>query len=177
LCARLGAPRHLILNSCPAVSFAESEVFALATAGVEQGVAAALYRQLTAAVRAGHGYQEGQRIITAYQHEPWYAALRADGFTLSAAAWSQLSAWADYDPRDDLVWLKTPTLVIFGENDPPGPVQASVARYDETAARTARPQRTVVFPGADHRLRVNASFAPGYLTCLSTWCREPASPS
>ncbi len=33
LCARLGSPRHLIVNSCPAVSFAESEAFSLVAAG------------------------------------------------------------------------------------------------------------------------------------------------
>lgn len=56
LCARLGTPLHLILNSCPAVSFAESEVFALTTAGAGQAAAAALMQQLTAAARAGRGY-------------------------------------------------------------------------------------------------------------------------
>jgi len=56
LCARLGTPRHLILNSCPAVSFAESEVFALTTAGAEPGAAAALLCQLATAVRAGHTF-------------------------------------------------------------------------------------------------------------------------
>jgi hypothetical protein len=42
LCARLAAPRHLIINSCPAVSFAESEAYALTRAGAEQDQAPAL---------------------------------------------------------------------------------------------------------------------------------------
>jgi pimeloyl-ACP methyl ester carboxylesterase len=138
----------------------------------QEGAAADLVRQLTAAVRAGHGYQEGQRIIDAYQDEPWYAVLRASGFTLEGTVWSQLSAWGDHDPHDDLVRLKIPTLAIFGRSDPLVPIQASIAAYDETAARTARPQQTVVFPDADHQLRIAAGFAPGYLTCLSDWCRE-----
>ncbi len=181
LCARPGTPRHLILNSCPAVSFADSEVFALTTAGVGQDMAAALLQQLTATARAGHRYPHGQRIIASYQHEPGYAALdaalRAGGFTLDAATWSQLGAWGDYDPCDDLARLKIPTLAIFGENDPLVPVQASIARYSETAARAARPQQTVVFPGADHRLQITTSFAPGYLTLLSKWCRGQGTPS
>jgi pimeloyl-ACP methyl ester carboxylesterase len=176
VCARLGTPRHLILNSCPAVSFAESAVFALARVGVEQDVAAALVGQLTAAVREGHGYQQGQRILDAYQHEPWYALLRASGFTLDGTVWSQLSAWGDHDPYEDLVRLKIPTLAIFGANDPLVPVQASIAAYDETAAAGARPQQTVVFPDADHRLRIANGFAPGYLACLSNWCRERGTP-
>lgn len=176
LCAQPGAPRYLILNSCPAVSFAESAVFALTRVGVEQGVATALVRQLTAAVRAGRGYQEGQRIIDAYQDEPWYAVLRAVGFTVDGTVWSQLSAWGDHDPHDDLVRLKIPTLAIFGRSDPLVPIQASIAACDETAARTARPQQTVVFPDADHQLRIATGFAPGYLACLSNWCREQGAP-
>ena len=177
LCAQLGTPRHLILNSCPAVSFAESAVFALTRVGIEPGVAAALVRQVTAAVRAGHGRQQGQRIIDAYQHEPWYTLLRAGGLTLDDTIWSQLSAWAGHDPSDDLDQLKIPTLAIFGRSDPLVPIQASIARCDETAARTARPQQTVVFPDADHQLRITTGFAPGYLTCLSNWCREQGIPS
>jgi pimeloyl-ACP methyl ester carboxylesterase len=172
LCAQPGAPQHLILNSCPAVSFAETAVFALTNAGVEPGVATALVRQVTEAVRAGHGHQQGQRILDAYRDEPWYAILRAGGFTLNGTVWSQLSAWGDHDPHDDLVRLKIPTLAIFGRSDPLVPVQASILRHDETAARTARPQQTVVFPDADHQLRTGTGFAPGYLTCLSDWCRE-----
>jgi pimeloyl-ACP methyl ester carboxylesterase len=172
LCARLATLRHLIINSCPAVSFAESEVYALTRAGAEPDKAAALIAQLTAAVRAGLDYQEGQRILATCEHEPWYPALAADGFSLDAAAWSQLGAWGHYDPGPDLDQLTTPTLAIFGGNDPLVPVHASIARLRDTAERTARPQQITVFPGAGHRLQAGTSLAPGYLACLSTWSRE-----
>jgi uncharacterized protein len=172
LCARLGTPRHLIVNSCPAVPFGESEVFALTTAGAEPDAAAALMQQLTAAARAGRDYRQGQQIIAASQHEPWYPLLNASGFTLDSTTWAQLTAWADHDPSDDLARLKIPTLAIFGENDPLVPVRASVERYEEMAASAMRPQQTIIFPGADHRLQVTAGFAPGYLTRLSTWCKD-----
>lgn len=173
LCARRGSPRHLILNSCPAVSFTESEIHALTSAGAEPDKAAALMRQLTAAVQAGHEYPEGQRILAAYQHEPWYPAVAADGFSLDATAWSQLRAWGHYDPGTDLDRLTTPTLAIFGGNDPLVPVEASIARLRGTSGRTARPQQITVFPDASHRLQARSNPAPGYLTCLSTWSREP----
>jgi uncharacterized protein len=172
LCVRLGTPQHLILNSCPAVSFAQSEVFALTTAGAEPGAAATLLQHLAAAARAGHDYRHGQQIIAACQHEPWYPLVSAGGFSLDPITWAQLTAWADYDPRDDLTRLKTPTLAIFGENDPLVPVRASVQRYEQTAVSAGRYQQTLVFPGADHRLQVTGGFAPGYLTQLSTWCRN-----
>ena len=176
LCARLATLRHLIINSCPAVSFAESEAYALTRAGAEPDKAAALIAQLTAAVQAGLGYEEGQRILAACEHEPWYPALAAGGFSLDAAAWSQLGAWGHYDPGPDLDQLTTPTLAIFGGNDPLVPVQASITRLRDTAARTARPQQITVFPGAGHRMQAGTSPAPGYLTCLSTWSHGLRTP-
>ena len=173
LCARLATLRHLIINSCPAVSFAESEAYALTRAGAEPGQAAALIAQLTAAAQAGLEYQEGQRILATYEHEPWHLALAAEGFSLDAAAWSQLGVWGHYDPGPDLDQLTTPTLAIFGGNDPLVPVHASIARLRDTAERAARLQQTTVFPGAGHRLQAGASPAPGYLACLATWSREP----
>jgi uncharacterized protein len=177
LCARLGTPRHLILNSCPAVSFAESEISALTAAGAEPGAAAALMRQLTTAAQAGRTVQHGQQIIAAYQHEPWYPLLSADGFILDSTTWAQLTAWAGYDPSGDLTRLTTPTLAILGENDPLVPVRASVERYQQTATRAGRHQQTLVYPGADHRLQVTAGLAPGYLTRLSAWCHDPGTPT
>ena len=172
LCARLATLRHLVFNSCPAVSFAESEVYALTRAGAELDQAAALIAQLTAAVQAGLEYEEGQRILATCEHEPWYPALAADGFSLDAAAWSQLGAWGHYDPGPDLDQLTTPTLAIFGGDDPLVPVHASVVRLRDTAERAARLQEITVFPGAGHRLQAGTGPAPGYLDCLSTWSRE-----
>ena len=173
VCAKLGTPRHLIINSCPAVSFAESEVHALTGAGAEQDTAAALFQQLTDAAQAGLGYREGERILAACQHEPWYPAAAAGGFSLDAAAWSQLGAWGHYDPRADLDQLTTPTLAIFGSDDLLVPIHASIQRLRESAEQTARPQQITVFPGAGHRLQAGTGPAPGYLDCLSAWCRTP----
>jgi uncharacterized protein len=166
------SPAHVILNSCPAVSFLESEVFALTQEGVEEQTAASVYQQLATAVQAGRRYQDGQRVLAAYQRESWYDALHANGFYLDETTWAQLGAWSGYDPSDDLARMTTPTLAIFGEDDPLVPVRASAVRYEQTAAQAARPQRTVVFTGADHRLRTGAGFAPGYLALLATWCHE-----
>jgi pimeloyl-ACP methyl ester carboxylesterase len=93
--------------------------------------------------------------------------------SLDTAAWSQLGAWRHYDPGLDLDQLTTPTLAIFGSDDPLIPIRASIARMRDTAQRTARFQQITVFPGASHRLQAETSPAPGYLACLSTWSREP----
>lgn len=99
--------------------------------------------------------------------------LGADGFSLDATTWSQLGAWGHYDPRGDLEQLTTPTLAIFGSNDRLVPVPASLAHLRDTADQAARPQQITVFAGADHRLQASAGLAPGYLSCLTAWCREP----
>ena len=111
------------------------------------------------------------------QIEPWYRQLSAGGFALDPATWAELRAWGDYDPGGDLGRLTTPTLAVFGENDPLVPVGASLRRYQQTAARAARYQATAVFPGADHRIQAGTGFAAGYLARLSTWCQEQGTRS
>ena len=81
-----------------------------------------------------------------WKHEPWYPAIAADGFCLDAAAWSQLGAWGHYDPSADLDQLTTPTLAIFGGNDPLVPIQASIQRLRQSAERTGRPSRSKSSP-------------------------------
>jgi hypothetical protein len=72
-------------------------------------------------------------------------------------------------------WYPLPSADGF-TNDPLLPVQTSVARYEETAASAGRYQRTVIFPGAGHRLGVDGGSAPGYLARLSAWYREHGTP-
>jgi fermentation-respiration switch protein FrsA (DUF1100 family) len=172
--AQLGAPGHLILNSCPAVSFVDAEVFALTSAGAERDAAADLMRQLISTAQAGETYERGRDILTAYRNESWYAPALGE-FTLNVDSWAQLGAWGDYTPDDDLARLQIPTLAIFGEKDPLVPVTASMARYDQSATNAPRVHRSVVFTDADHRLRTAGTedFASGYLVLLSTWCRDP----
>ena len=172
--AQLNAPGHLILNSCPAVSFVDAEVFALTSAGAERDAAADLMRQLISTAQAGETYERGRDILTAYRNESWYAPALGD-FTLNVDSWAQLRAWAGYAPDDDLARLQIPTLAIFGEKDPLVPVTASMASYDQSATNAPRVHRSVVFTGADHRLRTAGTedFASGYLALLSTWCRDP----
>ncbi len=176
LCARFGGPRHLIASSCPAVPFLDAEVFALTATGAEASKAAQLYSELAVAAKSGAGPVEAQRILTSYAHHRWYSTALGD-FTLDADTWAQLRAWVDYDPYADLVRLTTPTLAIFGEQDPLVPVAASVAGFEQTASSAARSQQVVVFPEANHRMQSpEGAFAAGYLTLLSTWCAADPPP-
>jgi pimeloyl-ACP methyl ester carboxylesterase len=170
VCANLANSTFLILNSCPAVSFIESEVFALTTSGVDDGVARTVFDQLLAAVQDGEGLGGAQRILEGHQSEPWYGAL--EGFELDDDSWAQMRAWCSYDPHDDLERLTTPTLAVFGELDPLVPIPSSLELYRRTAVQAKRLQRTLVFAGADHRIQTDGGFASGYLTTISEWCRN-----
>ncbi len=172
LCAGKEAPGHVILNSCPAVSFIDSEVFALRAAGAsrEQAQAAgALLARLSAAARAGRSLEHGARMLAAARTAGALDGGGGEAFELTADSWAQLEVWGDYDPSADLARLAIPALAVLGGEDPLVPVADSVAAYERSAV-----EQLLVLPGAEHRLRTldGDGLAPGYLEALSARCRE-----
>jgi pimeloyl-ACP methyl ester carboxylesterase len=155
--AQCAAPRYLVLNSCPAVSFLEAEVHALTAAGVGPDRARALFGRLREAVRADADLATVARVM---------AGAPDAGFRLTNEGYSQLRAWIDYAPDADFACLRIPTLAIFGSQDPLMPVQASVDRL----AQLAPTVRSQVFAGADHRLCIEGRLAAGYLSAVTAWC-------
>ena len=164
------AVRSLVLNSCPAVSFLEAEVYALTAAGVGLDRATALYGRLREAVRADADLATAVRVIADEPDPVLREVLDRRGFRLTDERYRQLRAWIDYAPDPDLDRLRTPTLAIYGTQDALTPVQASVERLAQLAP-TARSQ---VFSGADHRLCIDGTLAPAYLDAVTAWCTSPA---
>jgi pimeloyl-ACP methyl ester carboxylesterase len=174
VCARFAQPRYLVVTSCPAVSFLESEVSAATRAGMEHGAARRLFEELRKGSRGGRDAAAAQQILVKYRNGSRDAALDDAEFVLDPARWRQFAAWADYDPSHDLDRVATPTLAVFGADDPLVPVQASAEHFDATATRAGRIQQTLVMPQADHRLRSTgemAGFGRGYPGLLIDWCR------
>ncbi|NUT99295.1 MAG: alpha/beta hydrolase [Saccharothrix sp.] len=86
--------------------------------------------------------------------------------------WTFLKRKQDHDPIPDAMRLRCPHLAIFGANDDMVPVADSVHLFTTAAGhRDSRAPLTVeVFPGADHRVRIDGgSLAPGYLDTLTRW--------
>jgi hypothetical protein len=164
------AARYLVLNSCPAVSFLEAEVYALSAAGVGVDLARALFGRLRDAVRADVDLATAVRVIAEEPDPALREVLERSGFRLDDESYSQLRAWIDYAPDADLESLRVPTLAIYGTQDPLTPVQASIDRL----AQLAPTVRTEVFDGADHRLFIGGALAPGYLDEVTAWCSSPA---
>lgn len=62
---------------------------------------------------------------------------------------------ATYDPATDLAKLRCPVLLLFGERDDEHPTALAVPRWREGLAQAANDGATiVVFPGADHGIRI-----------------------
>ncbi|WP_431880274.1 alpha/beta hydrolase family protein [Micromonospora marina] len=119
-----------------------------------------------------------------WHHAPWYPALA--GTTPESIAF--IAGIADYDPATALAALHCPLLAIFGADDLLVPVEASVRAISSTLDEVGHADHTtVVFPGADHSIRVYtgegppqvregrytpAERAPGFDELIVTWLRR-----
>jgi pimeloyl-ACP methyl ester carboxylesterase len=164
-CANGVAAGGLVLNSCPAVSFIESEVHALSLSGVPADVSRDLFDPLRAAAHSGCDCAAARRLLADVQDPALREALDRAGFRLTDETWSQLSAWIEYAPEPDLRLLDVPALAVYGSRDPLVPVSAS----EQTLARFAPNVRCQIFDGADHRLCIDGSLATGYLEAVTAW--------
>jgi len=164
------APRHLVLNSCPAVSFLEAEIHGLTAAGIPPDRARALFERLRDAVGAEADLATAGRVIAGERDPALRDVLQRTGFRLTEETYGQLRGWLDYGPDDDLAVLRTPTLAIYGTQDPLTPVQASLDRL----AQLGQTVRSEVFAGADHRLCSDGILVPGYLDTVTAWCTSRA---
>jgi hypothetical protein len=163
------AARYLVLNSCPAVSFLEAEVYALTAAGVREDLARAMFGRLQDAVLADADLSTAARVIADEPDPELREVLERTGFHLNQESYSQLRAWIEYAPDADLGSLRIPTLAIYGGRDTLSPVQASVHRLSQIAPIV----RSEVFAGADHRLCIDGALAPRYLDAVTAWCTAP----
>ena len=159
------APRGLVLDSCPAVSFVEAEVHALSLAGVHVDVGRGLFHRLRAAAHSGCDCAGARRALTEVRDPVLSEVLDSAGFRLTDETWAQLCAWIDYAPEPDLKRLDVPALAIYGSQDPLVPVNAS----KRTLAELAPSLGCRIFDGADHRLYVDGSLATGYLEAVTAW--------
>ena len=72
---------------------------------------------------------------------------------MRARVWFRLEA--DYDPTVALRALSVPALFIFGDQDQLVPVARSIEIIRDTLTRAGhRDFEIVVFPGADHGIRI-----------------------
>lgn len=161
-------PALMVLNSCPGVSFIDSEVFAQERAGLSPIEASEWRRLLGGLVKMaddGQCVHAARHQLDGARQQTWFQRVEAAGFDLTDTMWSQLRAWGSYDPGVDLRQCGVTTRALFGGDDPLVPVDDSIKAYDRTAALAGRSHANRVFPGAGHRMssRDSAEPVPGYL--------------
>jgi pimeloyl-ACP methyl ester carboxylesterase len=166
----------VITNSCPGMTPAAQDRYALANAMRADGGAAedvdtalALYDRVVVAGRRGADFAEATRLL-----ESAPSMLAEYWIDVDARVWEFLKRKQDHDPLPDVRGLRCPHLALFGGADQAVPVADSIALFSAVACEPGRHERyslsVVVFPGADHRVRLaGTGFSPRYLTTLDQW--------
>lgn len=118
-------------------------------------------------------------LIDARQGEGWARALGLARVLPVEAARDKWSWVARYDPKDDIAALRIPMLVILGTEDRPALTDDMVAAWSGVPAAQGASMRIVVYPGADHHLRIPrdggwARTSADYWNVQTDWLRRVA---
>ncbi|MEU8306193.1 alpha/beta hydrolase [Actinomadura sp. NPDC048955] len=166
-------PSWVITNSCPGVTPAEQERYAVANAVRASDSlhdVVALYDRLVEAGRRDADFAEANRLVASAGYPSGLAAFWAD---VDADVWEFLKRKQDHDPLPDALRLLCPHLAVFGGADALVPVADSIRLFSAVACDGDRDHRATltveVFPGADHRVQREGALAPGYLRTLVEW--------
>ncbi|MFH8469219.1 alpha/beta hydrolase family protein [Streptomyces sp. NPDC017991] len=170
----------VVTNSCPGVSPAVQERYALANhlrethpgSRADTESTLALYDRLVEAGRRDADFATALRLVDTAGRPPGLAYYWAD---LDDRLWTFLKRKQDHDPTTDLVGLRCPHLAFFGGQDRVVPVADSLHVLGAALCHAKRPRRATltveVLPEADHRLQSPGTTepAPGYLDKLTRW--------
>ncbi|MEV5631122.1 alpha/beta hydrolase family protein [Micromonospora tulbaghiae] len=187
----------VVTVSGPGVSVRVQEEYRLRHQLAAEGFSSADIRQalllLSDQIQRVRSGDDPARVHAAQAHwhdAPWYPLLA--GTTPESIAF--IAGIADYDPAPALAALHCPLLAIFGGDDLLVPVQASVRAVSDSLGEARHADHTiVVFPGADHSIRIYtgtgpaqvkggrytpAERAPGFDELVVTWLerRMPVGP-
>jgi len=118
-------------------------------------------------------------ILNTIKDEPWTKFLHLDQIipmfeNIPPQAWDvakdQMRAVLEVDPADFLTNVHCPVLAIFGDADTLVPVAKSVTLYEQYLGEARNKSVTIkVFPKADHGIKVDNVYAPGYFETINEW--------
>ncbi|WP_157779058.1 S9 family peptidase [Micromonospora sp. WMMA2032] len=147
---------YRLRHQLPAAGFSDDDV----------RQATVLLREQVHRVRAGDDPADVHTAQASWHDAPWYPLLAG----ASPATIGFLAGIADHDPEPALAALRCPVLAIFGADDVQVPVEASVRALERILGGTGHADHTVVvFPDADHGIRVRGTRAPGFDELVVTW--------
>jgi pimeloyl-ACP methyl ester carboxylesterase len=173
----------VVTNSCPGVSPAVQERYALAnrlrevplSSQSDIGRTLDLYDRLIEAGRCDADFATAVQLVDAAGSPPGLAYYWAD---IDERLWGFLKRKQDHDPTGDLCGLRCPHLAFFGSEDRLVPVADSLRVFGASVCHPARPRRATltveVLPRADHRLQLPGATepAPEYFDTLTRWLRR-----
>ncbi|MDG4801142.1 alpha/beta hydrolase [Micromonospora sp. WMMD980] len=134
--------------------------------------ALALLHEQIDRVRAGDAPAAVHAAQARWHQAPWYPLLAGT----SPATIAFLAGIADHNPEPALAALRCPLLAIFGADDVQVPVEPSVRALARILGDAGHPDHTVVvFPDADHGIRVGGVRAPGFDELVVTWLQRRLS--
>jgi len=147
--------------------------------------AQALRRMVDEFYRTGERRAELQTALAQAKTEPWFplTTLRETPIPESERCTSWWHFNMDFDPLPAVERTHVPVLAIFGQRDQEYMVTTSRGRLEVALAKSPANgrYRILIFPNADHTLRVSAGFlprlAPGLLDSLVDWIKGPRGPS
>ncbi len=179
--ARPGLP-WMITNSCPGVTPAAQERYALAHAlhlqhHAQQDIdsSLALFDRLVEAGRRDATFTEVKQLVESAGRKASLADYWAD---VDERLWEFLKHKQDHDPGPDALRLHCPHLAVFGGRDPLVPVDESIRLFSAWACHPDRHHQATltaeVFPGANHRIQTERGtrLAPRYLSTLTQWIKD-----
>jgi len=178
--------KAIVTFAGPGMPVAVSEEYQIEAEGAAQGYtpkeiadALALYRRVLGRLRAGHA---ATAILTDEIHMLGTRAAELAEIT-SVRELEFFAGVADHDPVPALEKLRCPILAIFGADDVLVPTGDSVAAYEAAFARSGHQHhKIVVFPGADHGIRVpdrttgQLRRAPGLFELIAVWLVDALRP-
>jgi uncharacterized protein len=186
-----GAVAAVVATSGPGVDVLTQEEYRLRHQLPAQGfdqhdidTALTLLHEQVDQVRAGEDPAVVHTSQAAWHDTEWYPLLAGT----SPQTIGFLALIADYDPVPALAKLECPLLAIFGADDLLVPVEDSIRAITTTLTRSGhRDHQIVVFPRADHSIRVYTGHepprvqdghyepgqaAPGYPELVVTWLQR-----
>lgn len=175
----------MVLVSGGGASPRESELFSYAQAFERAGLSAAEKADAFSVIddyfkylATGANRAQVAARIDGARASRWYPLAKLDQILPSeanVANWRWVAVW---DPASHVAKIKVPVLLIFGEKDTSHPTASAVTKWREGLAKAGNTRvSVVVFPGADHSIRVREGFtgqgrpplADGYAETMLGW--------
>ena len=158
----------LIVTSSPGIPVARLDSTAIVNRVRARGLSTAeaeeagdLYGMGLDVARTGTGYDQLARAFEQARSRTWFPELQIPGLPpANDPSWGRFARNVGYDP--DSVWrrVRTPTLVIYGEDDDPVLVSESRRRIVGALRGAGARSKAWIASGADHLIRVRRAGAP-----------------